>query len=418
MSSKEEAEKALKIVEQQYTAFANTINDWDFFRGLAQYTKTVQEMMPTKAIVEELEKQRELAIKPYMTLSKTSWEEFVKAGEEVIKIVKSINEQQEKYNILLPETMTEIHLQLTGNIFTDDPLKLFNNNLLEVATRIKALGFGDTIKKFEDATKTRVYANYTFSPTYEKAEYEKMTLERQQETEVWGAWIELPDIEKVVLEPEELNKQARKDLENTQGGKNIKKTKPHLFANFQTFPVQEMDRIRLGKKEAEKSAWFKTSKYKDYLKRIHIHITTELIKADTEQEKQTEQISITEEIIETDIVKSKPFLLKEGKNGYFKFYKQGPKIEVGKITGKKYKLLELFLDPLGTARTIDSIFEILRTPKDNLDNRLKDSYLANGRKIELIQFAVKELQKTKGLKGKITLEIHQNKTHALLRLKL
>ena len=339
MSSKEEAEKALKIVEQQYTAFANTLNDWDFFRGLAQYTKTVQEMMPTKAIVEALEKQRELAIKPYMTLSKTSWEEFKKAGEEVIKIVKSINEQQEKYNILLPETMTEIHLQLTGNIFTDDPLKLFNNNLLEVATRVKALGFGDTIKKFEDATRTRVYANYTFSPTYEKAEYEKMTLERQQETEVWGAWIELPQIEKVVLEPEELNKQARKDLENTQGGKNIKKTKPHLFANFQTFPVQEMDRIRLGKKEAEKSAWFKTSKYKDYVKRIHIHITTELIKSESKAESEDYETVKASKLIEKRKEKPKAISTIKIENDYLVFGLEKIPVERGQKS-----IVGLFLD--------------------------------------------------------------------------
>ena len=288
MDSKKEAEKALKIVEQQYKGFADSIN-WDFFRGLAQYTKTVQEMMPTKAIVDALEKQRELAIKPYMTLSKTSWEEFTKSAEEVRKIVKSINEQQKKYKIELPETMLEIEQQLTGQLLTDDPLKFFNDNLLEVATRIKALGFADTIKKFEDAKKTNIYANYTFSPTYEKADYEKMVLERRQETEAWGAWIKLPEIEKVVLEPEELNKQARKDLENTQGGRNIKETKPHLFANFQTFPVQEMDRIRLGKKDAEKSAWFDISKYKDQTKRVHIYITTELIKSEFDAESENSE---------------------------------------------------------------------------------------------------------------------------------
>ena len=334
MSSKEEAEKALKIVEQQYKGFADSIN-WDFFRGLAQYTKTVKEMMPTKAIVEELEKQRELAIKPYMTLSKTSWEEFVKAGEEVIKIVKSINEQQEKYNILLPETMSEIQLQLTGNLFTDDPLKLFNNNLLEVATRIKALGFADTIKKFEDATKTNVYANYTFSPTYEKAEYEKMALERQQETEVWGAWIELPQIEKVVLEPEELNKQARKDLENTQGGKNIKRIKPRLFENFQTFPVQEMDRIRLGKKDAEKSAWFDISKYKDHTKRLHIYITTELIKSESDAESENSE---TVKILDKRKEKMKSISTVKIENNYLVFGIEKIPVERGQKS-----MVELFI---------------------------------------------------------------------------
>ena len=276
-------EKALKIVEQQYKSFADTVN-WDFFRGLAQYIKTVQEMTPTKAIVEALEKQRELAIQPYMTLSTTSWEEFTKAGEEVIKMVKSINEQQEKYKIEMDDTMLQISQQMAGLLSTKDPLHFFNNNLLDVATKIKALGFGDTIKKFEDATKTNAYANYTFSPTYEKADYEKRTLERRQETEVWGAWFELPQIEKVVLEPEELNKQARKNLESTQSGKIIKETKPHLFYNFQTMPVQEMDLIRSGKKDAESAIFFKLSKYKDHAKRVHIYITTELIKSESSSE--------------------------------------------------------------------------------------------------------------------------------------
>ncbi|GMX58509.1 MAG: hypothetical protein MCSN_1630 [Candidatus Microsyncoccus archaeolyticus] len=116
-------------------------------------------------------------------------------------------------------------------------------------------------------------------------------------------------------------------------------------------------------------------------------------------------------------IKLDPMLKTENGIGYFKFYKEGPKIEIGKTDTRKYRLLLCLLDTLGSARTIDSVFEAIKISRDKSDARLNDSYLSSNKKLEVIQFTMKELQKIKGLTGKITLEFpHGNRT-VLLKLK-
>ena len=133
-------------------------------------------------------------------------------------------------------------------------------------------------------------------------------------------------------------------------------------------------------------------------------------------EDKIKQLSVITKTVNIDTKNSIPFLFTEGSKGYLKFYKQGPKILIGNIESRKYKLVKCLISPLGTAKTIDSVFKTIETKKDMFDNRLKDDYSANTRKIELIQYTLKELQKVKGLKGKITLKIYKNNETVALKL--
>lgn len=114
--------------------------------------------------------------------------------------------------------------------------------------------------------------------------------------------------------------------------------------------------------------------------------------------------------------KTKPLLTSEGKNGFLKFYKQGPKIPVGNTGKRKYKLLECLIDPLGTAKMVDEVFNGIKLARDDKNAALKDPYLANSKKLDVIQYTIKELQKIKGLKGKISLGIGLNRKSVWLRL--
>jgi hypothetical protein len=105
----------------------------------------------------------------------------------------------------------------------------------------------------------------------------------------------------------------------------------------------------------------------------------------------------------------KPSLVEEDGVGYFKFYKQGEKIPVGKVGTRKYRLLATLMNPLGVAKTVDSVFEAIRLLKDESDGRLRDDYLSQTRKLERIEFTIKELQKIPGLRGKIRLAITGDK---------
>ena len=62
------------------------------------------------------------------------------------------------------------------------------------------------------------------------------------------------------------------------------------------------------------------------------------------------------------------------------------------------------------AKTVDAVFEAVRLPKDENDTKLSDFSTSGNRKIELIEYAIKELQKGNKLEGKIKFEFGPNKT--------
>ena len=76
---------------------------------------------------------------------------------------------------------------------------------------------------------------------------------------------------------------------------------------------------------------------------------------------------------------------------------------------RKYRLLAALIDPLGMAKSVEVVFEAIRLTKDESDGRLRDDYLSQTRKLELIEFTIKDLQKISGLRGKIRLGISADK---------
>lgn len=111
-----------------------------------------------------------------------------------------------------------------------------------------------------------------------------------------------------------------------------------------------------------------------------------------------------------------PIVVIEKGKGYIKLHKNGQKIPIGTITSRKFRLVNILIDPLGTARTVDSIFDAIKLDRDESDSRLKDPYLAKQRKVEIINFTLKELQKTKGLKGKVSIKYLKDNQSAYLEL--
>lgn len=133
-------------------------------------------------------------------------------------------------------------------------------------------------------------------------------------------------------------------------------------------------------------------------------------------EEKIKQLTFKEKIIGVSSVNSDPTIFKEGKKGYLRFYKTGPKILLGKVETRKYKLMETLSHPFGTPKTVDSVFEAIRTTKDRIDGYLTDAYHSNRRKLEIINYTLKELQKIKGLKSKITLTVNKDRNTIILNL--
>lgn len=112
----------------------------------------------------------------------------------------------------------------------------------------------------------------------------------------------------------------------------------------------------------------------------------------------------------------KPYCTVENGWGYLKFGKFGKKKKIGKSKSRPFRLLQCLLEPLGTARMVDAVFEAIRLPKDKDDSRLSGWSTERTRKIEIIKNTIKELQKGNKLEGKIIFEFGEMNTQVKAKL--
>ena len=112
----------------------------------------------------------------------------------------------------------------------------------------------------------------------------------------------------------------------------------------------------------------------------------------------------------------KPYCVKEKGWGYLKFGKFGKKNKIGLPTSRPFRLLQCLLEPLGITRTVNSVFEAIRSPKDNNDSRLTGWNTTQRRKIDIIKNTIKELQKGNKLEGRIRFEFNEEETQIKAQL--
>jgi flagellar biosynthesis regulator FlbT len=279
-------EKALKIIEQQYVSFINQQDSWDFFRGLAEYTRTIREMTQSKPFIRALETQREIARKTYEMMNSKAMKELAQSAtkllpiaEKVIKqyepIIKQTQEIAEKYQPVI-RAVQEVHDRMAGRILSSNPLYAFDSDLFDVARHLKASGHEKEVEPFVNNKKKNhnIYGNFTFSPTYEVIDEEERKLERKGQVEPWGAWEHLPLVERLVFEPEELKAEVQ--------AKTQKEVSFHWdWLNFIGVYV-EMEKIRKGEKLDNDVVIFKVKDFRSYAQRVHAFITKELIANDSE----------------------------------------------------------------------------------------------------------------------------------------
>ena len=284
MNQQEQAEKALKILEQQYQTFIDQQDKWDFFRGLAEYTKTVQEMTQTKPFIEALEAQRKMALQTYEIMNNEATKELAKSAERLTSIAQDMLKQyeplakqaQDIYKTYQPiaRAVQEVQERMAGQIISSHPLRALNSDLFDVARFVKASGHEKAVKEFEDNKREtkNIYGNYTFSPTYEKIFEEEQKVERKEQVEPWGAWQKLPLIEKIIFEPEIIEAELKEEA----------KGNPPLRMNWLNFigVAGEMEKIRKGEGSDNDIVFFRVKDFRNYAQRVHNYITAELLKAD------------------------------------------------------------------------------------------------------------------------------------------
>ena len=128
---KKNSDNALTILEQQYNNFANLQSNWDFFRGLAEYTKTLQEATQIKPIIEVMEKQREIAQAIYAQVDTTAFKELSKSARQMSEIARNIADQYKPIMQAVKEMQAYLNgttLSSAGRIRTYN--QLVNSELL------------------------------------------------------------------------------------------------------------------------------------------------------------------------------------------------------------------------------------------------------------------------------------------------
>jgi len=266
--TKKSNDKALIILEQQYNSFINLQNNWDFFRGLAEYTKTLQETAQIKSVIETLEKQREVAQAIYEQVDRTAFRELSESAEQMSKTAHNIANQYKP----IMQAVKEMRGYLNEMTFGSNLLDRLNSSIFTVARLLRENGFADDIKRFEDEQKRvkNIYGNYTFSPAYEVLYEEVEKLEQKEQVWPWGAWQHLPLVKQLVFEPEQYIEDSKSEMEKT----------PRLqFTLLNLLGVAgEMERIRLGELSDSAALFFKVKDFKKHAQRVHAHITVELLK--------------------------------------------------------------------------------------------------------------------------------------------
>src|SRR3989338_6175124 len=114
----------------------------------------------------------------------------------------------------------------------------------------------------------------------------------------------------------------------------------------------------------------------------------------------------------------KPYTEARNGQGYFKFYKQATPIKIGGLNSRHYRLLDILCSPFGAHRTIASVFESIRLPKDKNDTTLNDSNTRAQRMLQIIENTKKELQKERyeKLRGKLKYQFDDRKQNMWLEV--
>jgi len=153
-----------------------------------------------------------------------------------------------------------------------------------------------------------------------------------------------------------------------------------------------------------------------YLQNLHNNIIEKIEELDGEYYEKSKSGERTENSLEEQIIPAnikEIFLVKEEGIGYLKFYKQGPKIKIASIRTRQFRLIEALSCPTGTAKNIETVFKSISLPKDEKNSSL-NGYGSDSAKLNIIKNTMKEIQKIKGLQGKIKLIFTNNSKAVLL----
>ncbi len=402
----------LQILERYFNTFITQDDPKHFFIGMADYLNYGDGVPEYDWITSEI------SAMPAALLSKFEEQKKV-AFERVREKHKEITTAIREKNINLPaveNALVECKQIFDGHIYSETPgAYMLHLRLYDI---IQALYQTPEYREFasqyitfseRDKTQPRQYLPIKELDELMKT---KAEVERGAEDAIWGIQAHIYNLREVINRGREIGEGITERIQKREPGATLD------MLNFGVL-MGEWMKIEEGRPERD-PVFFVPKKVRPQVQRFHMYVVAHFtearaaINAAKPIEALKESVEIKPEVDST--VAKKPILLEEKGKGYIKFYKEGPRILIGKVSTKKHKLIKALIDPLGTAKNVNVVFDAIKDRKAASDIRLKDTYTAANRERELIDFTMKELQKIKGLKGRISLTYHHNNSTVLLNL--
>lgn len=263
------------LLKNYHDSFINQTNSWNFFIGLADYTKFVAEDETCSHIISELLKERDELINKRLELEKQSIEELKKSKKKIFDIIKNKGLNYKS----LDDKIKEFEAFESGKILTskaraeayDDYLRELAINLFQNKHKELLADFADNDREIEN-----IYGNYSFSKTLSEYRKEVDKFSEKRKVELWGAWDELNLAYLVIYKKDETLEELHSDKKNFWTA--------HNFFGL----AREMEEIRSVSRggaytnhlhgSSIPAYQFTVEQYKQYAFRIHNYLLKELSK--------------------------------------------------------------------------------------------------------------------------------------------
>jgi hypothetical protein len=274
MSDAKDKEKALKILEEHYKTIKDQQSSWDFFLNTAEYVKFIKQNKQFSESLKNLGEQQRKAYEAFNRVDNKAIKELENASKTITDSIKKLNINLSPLN----NTMKELQQYNAGGILSSIPkVHALDNYLFDIARHLKESGFNDVIKRFEDENKKikNIYGNFTFSQTLPLRDRVEEELEIKRKTEIWGAWEDLPFVERIFFDDVDIEK----ELKEVSHKDKLKKWELLNYLGVKA----ELKHMREYKKSDNDLVFFKISDFKNKLDRIHKFLITELLTDKEEQ---------------------------------------------------------------------------------------------------------------------------------------
>lgn len=406
----------LATLKQLYQSFSEEETPRQFFLGLLDYIDLVDHTPEFKRLVDELDGQRRVAEKEVWKLKHPA----LKALEARHKTLVSYLRKNKIEDIAIEEALKDYDAWKAGNIQSSQTMcSALEDELADIVSKLyydfpKHKVFATKFIAFQDAGKTLIKR---IGEIPEVSAYEEANeiLKSKNRTEVWGEIPKLGWIYQVIKNGKERVRKLALEL------KEKKNVSTHFeFFNFAPL-VGEWEVVERGE-TSKFYVLFDRETVGFIVKRLHNYLLAHV----------SFETQATVHFSETTLIANPPapslpqsfqphlYVVKDV--GYIQIYKNYRKIRIGRIDTRKFKLIRCLFSPENNisaeyqevAQIAERVLEKIALPKDKKNTKLKDLATRKTETLNIIENAVKEVQKIKSLQGIVNIEWLKN--HQQLRL--